>query len=266
MRRLVSQADLVVEVVDARDPLNTLSRRLEGIVGEEGKELVVALNKSDLIPPRLVDEWISWLASRGYAAVPTSATRRSGISRLRRKLEELAPRKPFVVAIVGFPKTGKSSLVNALKGRRSAGTSPIPGSHGYTRRPQLYRVGEDMYLIDTPGMLPIEGDELMRVIRGMPPERLRNPAGVAAKLIGMVLEKVPWAFESAYGVKSADPYAILEEVARSRGWFYRSTGEPLIEEAARAIIRDFHKGKIPFFYEPPGEGVGQARDKGQGSG
>ncbi len=38
----------------------------------------------------------------------------------------------------------------------------------------------------------------------------------------------------------------MERLAIKRGWFYKTTKEPLIEEAARTIIRDYHKAKIPF--------------------
>lgn len=72
----------------------------------------------------------------------------------------------------------------------------------------------------------------------------------------MLLEKAlrynPRSVKDAYGIDEKDPYKILELIALRRGWRYKSDGEPLIEEAARTVIRDYHKGKL-LFYVPPEE-------------
>ncbi|MGB9828320.1 MAG: GTP-binding protein, partial [Thermosphaera sp.] len=128
---------------------------------------------------------------------------------------------------------------------------PYPGSPGYTRSFQLYRIDEDIYMIDTPGVIPVEGGDLERVLRGYPPEKLEDPVNPAIELIKKILSYNKEAFAIAYGIETQDPLSILEQYAVKRGWFYKTTKEPLIEEAARAIIRDYHDGRIPF-YERPG--------------
>jgi len=248
---VVRRADAVLEVLDARDPLSTQSRRLESMVRKEGRALLLVLNKADLVPLWVSKGWAAYFRSRGYRAVFVSATKRYGTRMLRRAIRDLVPVKPAVLAVVGYPKVGKSSIINVLKGKYSAQTSPYPGSPGYTKVSQLYRIGEDLYLIDTPGVIPVEGGELEAVIRGGPVESIREPVTVASKLIERILRYVPRAFEEAYGIASRDPIEIMSELARRRGWFYRKTGEPLIEEAARTIIRDFHNGKIPYYVPPP---------------
>jgi len=250
IRRVVSRADVVLEVIDARDPLRTRSRRLERIVEEMGRELLLVLNKSDLVPKTIVEEWVHLFRDRGYRAVYVAATRHWGTKYLRRAIKEAAPALPVITAVVGYPKTGKSSIINALKGRHSASTSPIPGSPGYTHHVQLYRVEKNILMIDTPGVIPVEGGELERIIRGQSPEQLDDPVPPAIKLIERILEYVPTAFIQAYKIRTREPIKILEELAKRRGWFYKKTKEPLIEEAARTIIRDYHRGKIPFFIKP----------------
>lgn len=246
----MSRADVVLEVVDARDPVNTRSKRLEKIVYELGRELIIVLNKSDLIPRSVAEEWIRLFRDRGYNAVYIAATKHMGTRILRRKIKEVAPALPVIVAVAGYPKTGKSSIINALKGRHSASTSPIPGSPGYTHHTQLYRIEKNILMIDTPGVIPVEGSPLERIIRGTSPEQLDDPVPPAVELIRRIIKYVPYAFTRAYGITSKDPYTILEELAIKRGWFYKSTKEPLIEEAARTIIRDYHKGKIPYYVKP----------------
>ncbi len=250
LRRVVSRADVVLEVLDARNPEATRSRRLERMVESMGRVLVLVLNKSDLVPRSIVEEWTRLYRGRGYHAVYMAARDHKGTRVLRRKIKEVAPAFPVVVAVTGYPKTGKSTIINALKGRHSATTSPIPGSPGYTRHVQLYRIDSKILMIDTPGVVPVEGGPLERIIRGYPPEQLDDPVKPAIMLIQEILKHNPYAFQSAYGIGSREPMEILEKLAVKRGWYYKKTHEPLIEEAARTIIRDYHKGKIPYYVKP----------------
>jgi len=250
IKRIVAQADIVLEVLDARDPLSTMSRKLEKIVSNLGRELILVINKADLVPRSIAEEWTRLLRSRGYHAVYMAASKHMGTRVLRRKIKELAPAFPTVVTVTGYPKTGKSSIINALKGKHSASTSPIPGSPGYTRRTQLYRIDSKILMIDTPGVIPVDGSDLERIIRGSNPDELDDPVNPAIKLIERILKHNPLAFLRAYGIKEREPMKILEEIAIKRGWFYKKTHEPLIEEAARTVIRDYHQGKIPFYVKP----------------
>jgi ribosome biogenesis GTPase A len=252
LERMVSKADIVLMVLDARTPLETFSRRLEAVTAKHGKQLLLVLNKSDLIPRDVADEWKEFFKTRGYHVVYIAAARHMGTLRLRRAIKHLAREFPVTVAVAGYPKVGKSSIINALKGRHSAPTSPYPGSPGYTRSFQLYRIDEDIYMIDAPGVIPVEGGDLERVLRGYPPEKLKDPVNPAIELIKKILSYNREAFAIAYGIEAQDPLSILEQYAVKRGWFYKTTKEPLIEEAARAIIRDYHDGRIPF-YERPGQ-------------
>ncbi len=252
LARTIKNADIVVEVVDIRDPVNTRSRRLERMVGLLDKQLLIVLNKSDLVPRGVAEKWKRLLEGMGYEVMYVSATHRLGTRMLRGWIRSAAGVKPFTVAVVGFPKTGKSSIINALRGRKGAPTSPIPGSPGYTKGLQLLKVEQGFYMIDTPGVIPAEGGWPEAIIRGKPPEELSDPVPPAVSLIERILKYNPRAFKEAYNIEEKDPYLILETLAEKRGWFYKSTKEPLIEEAARTVIRDYHKAKIRF-YVPPEE-------------
>lgn len=249
---IIRRADVVLEVVDARDPVSTRSRRLERMISSLQKKLIIVINKTDLVPREVAEKWKRIFEDQGYRTVYMAARDHKGTRILRRAIRDVVDMYPAIVAVTGFPKTGKSTIINALKGRHSASTSPIPGSPGYTTHAQLYRIGENLYMIDTPGVIPVEGGPLEAVLRGRPPEQLRDPVRPAVMLLKKALRYNPRAVKDAYGIDETDPYKILELIALKRGWRYKSDGEPLIEEAARAVIRDYHTGKL-LFYVPPEE-------------
>ncbi len=253
INELLSLADVALELVDARDPLATRCKKLEGMVKSKGLPLILVLNKSDLIPRSVAEAWKEYFERvEGIKTVYIAARERKGTRVLRRTIKEVVGgKKPITVAIFGVPKVGKSTLINILKGRHSARTSPYPGTPGYTTRAQLYRIGGGIYLIDTPGIVPPDTDEVEYLIRSRAIDEIENPVEVAVKIIKKVSKYNPHAFKQAYGIDSTDPDVILKELAIRRGWVYRSDGEPIIHESAKLIIRDYLDGKIPFYTTPP---------------
>ena len=120
LREIVASADVILEVLDIRDPLATQSKRAEGIVRNLGRDLIIVLNKCDLVPLWVSKGWLEYFRSCGYRAVSVSATHRYGTKKLRKAIAELITFKPAILAVIGYPKVGKSSIINALKGKHSA--------------------------------------------------------------------------------------------------------------------------------------------------
>lgn len=249
--KAMSEVNFVLEVVDSRDPWTTRSRKLEDMALKRGKKLLIAINKSDLVPRGVLDQWIDVLRREGLGALYVSARERLGTMRLRRFIKREAPKLPAKVLIAGFPKVGKSSLINVLKGRSSASTSPIPGNPGYTKHFQLYRIDRNLYILDSPGILPVSGGPLEMAIRGYPPEDIRNPVEVAVALLERALNSNHSVVRKVYGINETDPQNILRDLAYKRGWRFKD-GEPNIDEAARQVIRDYHRHRL-IFYVTPGD-------------
>lgn len=254
IRRAMEGANLVVEVLDSRDPWTTRSRKLEEIAKSVGKKIVIVMNKSDLVPREVLDDWVKVFQSEGIKATYVSARERMGTMRLRKFIKKEAPELPATVLIAGFPKVGKSSIVNVLKGRSSASTSPIPGNPGYTKAFQKFRIDKDLYLLDSPGIIPVEGGPLEAALRGCPPERLSNPIEVAIALLERALGVDPGAVSIAYGIEESEPLRIIEGIAKKRGWILRD-GDLNLEEAARQVIRDYHSHKLNFYISPKDLGL-----------
>ncbi|MEM2239639.1 MAG: GTPase [Candidatus Bathyarchaeia archaeon] len=250
LAKLVNKADVILEVLDARVPLETRSTRIEETVRRAGKPIIIVLNKADLAPRRVVLEWVKFFENLGFKTVPFIAKHRRGVNRLKNAIRSVSSKKPTTVLIVGLPKTGKSTVINALKGKASASTSPYPGTTGYTKAFQLYKVDEDIKIIDTPGIVPSGEDWLETLIRGTPIDGFSNPIKPAVELLKRIIDQNPKAIEKTYGFSEKDPYKILELIARKRGWLYKD-GEPMIEEAAKVVIRNYHDAKLDFYRMPP---------------
>ncbi|MFP3143759.1 MAG: GTPase [Caldisphaera sp.] len=248
--RTIKRSDIVVEVVDIRDPISTRSKRVEEMAESFNKKLILLLNKSDLVPYNIAEKWKEKFTSIGIDCIYYSIWRKKDRSLLIQKIDSYSNGNGTLVSLIGYPKTGKSSIINSIKGKKSAPTSPIPGSSGYTRSFTLYKIKNGIYFLDSPGVMPIEGGFPESIIRGKGVDELKDPVKPAVALIEKILKYNPKAFIEAYKIDEKDPYKILEQLAYKRMWLYKKTKEPNIDEAAKTIIRDYHKAKIDFYVLP----------------
>ncbi|AWR97597.1 GTPase RsgA [Acidianus sulfidivorans JP7] len=249
--KVIKKSDVVLEVLDSREPDLTRSPKIENYVKKLNKGLILVLNKGDLVPRDVVEKWTKYFIKQDLTTVYISATNHMGTRILRHYIREKLKGNEGVVCFVGYPKTGKSSIINALKGKHSATTSAHPMSYGYTKTIQKFRIDTKIYAWDTPGVIPPDGSELERIIRGYPVEKLDDPVRAALILISRIIQFDKNSLISAYKTDFTDGIDLLKKIAIKRGWFYKKDKEPLIEEAARQLIRDYHDGKITYFTLPP---------------
>ncbi len=212
---VIKEADVVLEVVDARFPEETRSRELEKYAKKRGKKLIIVLNKCDLVKKSWCEEWKRRFEAEGIPCVYISAKKRLGTRKLRKKIKEVCEKRPIVACVVGYPNVGKSSVINVLVGK---GVAPTGGRAGVTRGSQLVRISRNLYIIDSPGILPPK-DKVLSILLG-----LRNPEGEAAEIAGEILAK-------SMGIS-------LEEYAKDRGFLLKG-GEPDIHRAAIHLIKRF---------------------------
>lgn len=251
VKKVVRDSDIVIEVVDARDPYGTRSKYLEALVRKEGKPLILVINKADIVPKDILNMWKRML-SKEYLTVFISARERLGTRKLWVTIKKATKRRPVKVAVVGYPNVGKSTIINILRGRHSTGTSPLPG---FTKYKKLVKVAQWLKVIDTPGVIPIKGSEEELVIKNaLAPESLEDPIPPALKLIQIALEKDPNIFKRTYNIVSIEPFRVLKELAERRK-LYLKKGKLNLEEAARVLIRDWQQGKLIFYYTPNDYGL-----------
>ncbi len=250
LKRLISRADVVLEIIEARNPTITRCTRVERLIERLGKSFIIIINKCDLVPLWVCKEWQQYFESQNIKAFYVSSLALTGIKKLKHFLNDTIIHRPATILLVGYPKVGKSSLINALKGSKSASTSPYPGSPGYTKSSTLYKILPGIYMIDTPGIIPPEGNDIEMVIRRMPVDKIPNPVKIAQRIIEMIQKFDSNMINRIYHISSIEPLKVLEELAIKRGWINKRGGEPNIDEAARTIIRDYLKGKLIYYVLP----------------
>jgi|Deesub1362B_J571_1020462.scaffolds.fasta_scaffold00012_15 hypothetical protein len=248
VKEVIDEADIVIEVVDARDPLGTRNEKVERLVRESGKKLLIVMNKADLVPKKWAEEYKR--KNRDVPIIFVSAREHLGTGILRREIKKLAKEiqkeenERIKVALVGYPNVGKSTIINVLKGKHAVAVAPIPG---YTKGKQLIRLTKRIYLLDSPGVVPIDDfDEL--VIRGsFPADKIEEPVKPALKLIRRILETRKEALIEKYDIQEfEDEEQILEAIGRRKG-IIRKGGEVDLEETARYFLREWQTGKFTLF-------------------
>jgi nuclear GTP-binding protein len=147
------------------------------------------------------------------------------------------------VGFVGYPNVGKSSVINALRREKVCPVAPIPGETKVWRYVTLTR---KIYLIDCPGhVYPEDATDAERVLKSVTrSERIDEPE----HYIQYIMERVrPQYLERTYGIEPFNgPDDLLEKVAKRMGRL-RKGGKPDLREASIQLIRDFQRGRLPWF-------------------
>lgn len=255
VRHIIENADVILEVVDARDPWGTRVKEVEKLADKLSKPLVIVVNKADLVPKAVLERWAR-LLRRERRTVFLSVRERMGTRRLWVEIKKATQKRPVTVAVVGLPNVGKSTIINYLRGRHSAGTSPVPG---FTTTPKRVRAARWLRVVDTPGVVPRLSEEELAIRSALRPEALEDPVPAAIRLLDIIARKRPEILAELYGFapSNSEPsslYRFLEELAARRGLLGRG-GVPQVEEAARIVIRDWQTGKNQFYLEPEDYGL-----------
>jgi len=232
VERVINGSDIILMVIDARDIKGTMNRELEGMIESKNKKLLYVINKCDLISEAEQSK------IKLKNSIQVSATRHWGNMRLLRKIKALAQGEKAIIGIVGYPNTGKSTLINSLKGKRSAPTSP---KSGYTKHIQKLKIDEGLYVLDTPGVFSKSGESDLdhMLIGAKDAQKLLDTEKIVAQFILEMKGKV----EKHYGVKeSKDPYETLEEIALVKK-LLKKGGLPDTMRASRQIIKEWQARK-----------------------
>lgn len=251
VRKMIKESDVIVEVLDARFPSLSRAKKYENLVLRDSrKQLLLVLNKVDLVPKTIVDKWLNIFKTENIVVIPTSARERLSTSVLRNKIIGSVKKEFFYITscFIGLPNTGKSSLINILKGRSSAPVAPIPG---HTRALQVLRITTRLRIFDTPGVTPVRLSLADQVLLGViRPEKLPDYQKAAWALVHRIDQLNPGSIKQTYEIDYKDPFEFLEKFAEKR--HKRQKGGELDLDTAALIFLNEHtnKAKIPVWEDP----------------
>lgn len=291
LRKTVERADVILQVLDARDPIGTKSTAVEEMVlSNHRKKLVYVLNKSDLVPKEVLAGWLKYLR-RSHPTIPFKCNTQSQKGNLGQNSGKVSKQNDgalqtnhavggeellgllknysrvgegksiISVGIVGFPNVGKSSLINSLMRTRAVAVSSMPG---FTKVAQEVILDKNIRLIDSPGIVFADGDSCATALRNCvnveEMEDIYTP-------IQAILDRVPQPYlMQVYSIpkfKDRDCMSFLALVARATGKLKKG-GIPNTDMAGRTILHDWNNGKIKYYCKPPvvsGGGAGEGDSK-----
>ena len=250
----MAQTDVVIEVVDARLPEASSNPMILELRLQRQRPCLRLLNKADLADPAATKAWLEFYNRQpGVKAVAVSCKKAGDVARVPALCQALAPHrndaiKPLRMMIMGIPNVGKSTLLNALIGKRVAAVGDEPA---VTKSQQRLDLGPRAMLVDTPGLMwpKIEHDSdgyMLAASHAIGVNAVIEEE-VATFLAAILLERYPAALTARYGlpVVGLDPVGVLEAVARKRGCLIRGSGGALdLDKAAIMLLTDYRSGAL----------------------
>jgi len=258
----LAMVDVVIEVLDARAPQACRNPDLEKLIGK--KPVVAVLTKVDVADLDKLVQVTSQLKKDFVLVTEVNALSGQGKSELLKAIEiAFQPtlqkhldrgRRPRAarVLVMGVPNVGKSTLINAIVGKKAVRTGASPG---VTRGKQWVRISPAVELLDTPGMMwpKVENEDqgywlaLLNIIG----EHAYNEEEVALYLLNYLVKHYPELLVSRYrleGNRLPSGVELLEQIGRQRGFLNKGdavdlgkTSYMLLDELRRGVI-----GRISF--------------------
>ncbi|XP_033217347.1 nucleolar GTP-binding protein 2 [Belonocnema kinseyi] len=253
--KVIDSSDVVLQVLDARDPMGTRSSHVEKYLKTEKthKHLIFILNKVDLVPTWVTQRWVAILSSEyptvAFHASLTHPFGKGSLINLLRQFGKLhVDKKQISVGFIGYPNTGKSSIINTLRSKKVCKVAPIAGE---TKVWQYVTLMKRIYLIDCPGVVyPSAETDTEKVLKGVVRvELVQNPEDYIESVLGRVK---PEYIRKTYKIEEwTDHVDFLEKLSRRSGRLLKK-GEPDISTTAKMILNDWQRGKLPFYTVPKG--------------
>ncbi|KFK38161.1 hypothetical protein AALP_AA3G076800 [Arabis alpina] len=277
--KVIELSDVILEVLDARDPLGTRCTDMERMVMQAGpnKHLVLLLNKIDLVPREAAEKWLKYLREEFPAVAfkcstqeqrsnlgwksskaskkPSSLLQTSdclGADTLIKLLKNYSRshelKKSITVGIIGLPNVGKSSLINSLKRAHVVNVGATPG---LTRSLQEVHLDKNVKLLDCPGvvMLKSSANDASIALRNCKRiEKLDDPVSPVKEILKLCTAEMLVTLYKIPAFEAVDDF--LYKVATVRGRLKKG-GLVDIEAAARIVLHDWNEGKIPYYSMPP---------------
>ena len=260
--------DIIVEILDARIPISSQNPEIQEIT--KNKKKVIVLNKSDLSDEKDNKKWIDYFTKKGNRVVLANSNTGKGVDEVIRQIQKTMQNeieaykekgrigRKIRVMVVGIPNVGKSSFINRIAKKNSAGVANRPG---VTKQKQWIRINENIELMDTPGVLwpKFESEEvaLNLAFTGTIKDDILEITEIAYQLTKFLLKEYKSNLLERYSLdeneineilqqeqaENQNIYEVMQLIGRKRGAII-SGGNIDDEKTSRIILDDFRTGKL----------------------
>ena len=260
--------DIIVEILDARIPISSQNPEIQEIT--KNKKKVIVLNKSDLSDEKDNKKWIDYFTKKGNRVVLANSNTGKGVDEVIRQIQKTMQNeieaykekgrigRKIRVMVVGIPNVGKSSFINRIAKKNSAGVANRPG---VTKQKQWIRINENIELMDTPGVLwpKFESEEvaLNLAFTGTIKDDILEITEIAYQLTKFLLKEYKSNLLERYSLdeneineilqqeqaENQNIYEVMQLIGRKRGAII-SGGNVDDEKTSRIILDDFRTGKL----------------------
>lgn len=260
MQEDIKLVDMVIELVDARAPEASRNPDIDQMA--QGKSRVLILNKADLADESVNLAWVRYYESQGYFVMMLDSRSRASAKKVSALIAAAGKEKqerdrrrgilnrPIRAMVAGIPNVGKSTFINTIAGKAAAKTGNKPG---VTRGNQWIRLGKNIELLDTPGILwpkfedQSVGQKLSMI--GSVKDDILNMTDLAYELMMFLHSNYEGILEDRYGLTGEDctdilgTAGVLEEIALNRHCLAKG-GNPDADRAALLLFDDFRSGRL----------------------
>lgn len=246
--------DVVYEVVDSRMPLSSKIVDIDDLIKDKPK--IMIMTKYDLCDKEETLKIIRYYENLGYKVVPVDLITGLNVKKIldctkeimdvensKRVSKGMNPRAARAL-IIGVPNVGKSTLINRLVGKKSAGVGNTPG---FTKSLSWIRINKDVELLDTPGILwsKIEDQDAAHVLACLSSikEEILNLDEIAAFVLKKLYKLYPDRLKERYGIVELDEDLIetYDIIAKKRGALSKG-GSVDYDKVSNIIVRDLKNG------------------------
>jgi ribosome biogenesis GTPase A len=244
----IKLVDLVIEMVDSRLPISSHFGFVDELLNNKDK--IILLNKSDITDKTMIEQSIDYWKSKDIEAISISSLNPKDILKFRTHLKKyhdkltaklakkgVLPRS-IRVMVIGLPNIGKSTLINRIVDKKKVKTGDKPG---VTRSSQWVRIGENIELLDTPGIiLPKFEDQIFAiklVMIGSISTESYEPIETSREIIKYLKQH-----DTEFLKKFGEDFSI-EVYGKSRN-FLKSGNQIDIDRSAKTFIKDLRDGKL----------------------
>lgn len=248
--------DVVYEVIDSRMPISSKIVDIDELIGD--KKRILIMTKYDICDKEETNKFIKYYEKLGYIVIPVDLMNGNDTSKIidksmeilqeenKKRLEKGLKPRSIRALIVGVPNAGKSTLINRLVGKKSAGVGNKPG---FTKSLSWIRIHKDIELLDSPGILwpKIENQDNAHILASFSSikEEILDNMDLACFILRKMMKLYPKNLEERYGITELDDDFIetFDIIGKKRGALTRG-GVADYEKVSNIIVQDLKNGYL----------------------